>query len=85
MPLPSVIVRRAALADILAEDEAQMVVLDDVLLATDAARMGRILELIEERRGRMQFLILTCHPERFSELSGARVIRLGAQDARGSA
>lgn len=76
---------RLALADILTEDGPQMVVLDDVLLATDAARMGRILEMIEERRGRMQFLILTCHPERFSELSGARLIRLGVQDAGGSA
>lgn len=72
---------RLALADVLSEDEPQMVVLDDVLLATDAVRMGRILELIEERRGRVQFLILTCHPERFSELSGAHVIRLDTQGA----
>lgn len=75
---------RLALADILTENEPHLVVLDDVLLATDSRRLERILELIEERRRRMQFLILTCHPERFRELSGARLIRLGGQEAYGS-
>lgn len=72
---------RLALADILTEEEPQLVVLDDVLLATDTARLSRILALIEERRRRMQFLILTCHPERFSALSGARLIRIGGRNA----
>ncbi|MFZ5926167.1 MAG: AAA family ATPase [Acidobacteriota bacterium] len=72
---------RLALADILTEEQPQLVVLDDVLLATDAARLSRILALIEERRRRMQFLILTCHPERFSELSGARLVHLGGRNA----
>jgi DNA repair exonuclease SbcCD ATPase subunit len=76
---------RLALADILSESEPQLVVLDDVLLATDSARLGRILDLIEERRPRMQFLILTCHPERFSGLEDARLVRLGALDASASA
>ncbi len=72
---------RLALADILTEGERQLVVLDDVLLATDAARLARILELIEERRQRMQFLILTCHPERFSELGDVHLIRTGEAQA----
>jgi DNA repair exonuclease SbcCD ATPase subunit len=74
---------RLALADVLTENEPFPVVLDDALLATDDARLGRTVELIEERRGRMQFLILTCHPERFSGLAGARLIRLGQGAAAG--
>lgn len=73
---------RLALADILTEKEPFPVVLDDVLLATDDTRLGRILEMLEKRRQSMQFLILTCHPERFRELPDARVIRL---DSRGAA
>ncbi len=72
---------RLALADVLTEDEPHLVVLDDVLLATDAARLERILELIEERRRRMQLLILTCHPERFAGLADCRLIRLGEASA----
>ncbi len=72
---------RLALADVLTEDEPHLVVLDDVLLATDGARLERILELIEERRRRMQLLILTCHPERFAALADARLISLGGLGA----
>jgi len=73
---------RLALADILTEKEPFPVVLDDVLLATDDTRLGRILEMLEARKQKMQFLILTCHPERFRELSATRLIRL---DSRGAA
>jgi uncharacterized protein YhaN len=67
---------RLALADILTRDEPHTVVLDDVLLNTDDERLGRVLELIEEREDRMRFLILTCHPERYSALQNARMITL---------
>lgn len=67
---------RLALADILTEKEPFPVVLDDVLLATDDARLGRILEMLEERKQKMQFLILTCHPERFRALQEAQEILL---------
>ncbi|HWR52778.1 MAG TPA: hypothetical protein VN428_16830, partial [Bryobacteraceae bacterium] len=67
---------RLALADVLTRDEPHTVVLDDVLLNTDDDRLGRILELIEERAARMNFLILTCHPERYSALSRATQITL---------
>lgn len=75
---------RLALADILAEGERQLVVFDDVLMATDGYRMGRILELLEERRERLQVLVLTCHPERYAGLRDGNVIelpRMGAATA----
>jgi len=62
---------RLALAAQFARRERQLVVLDDVLTATDAQRMGRALELIRRHSGRLQFLILTCHPDRFADLPGA--------------
>jgi len=67
---------RLALADILTEREPFPVVLDDVLLATDEARLGRILDMLEKRKQKMQFLILTCHPERFGALQEVQEIAL---------
>lgn len=56
---------RLALADVLGTQERQVVVLDDPLVDTDADRLSRALELIHERSDRLQFVILTCHPERY--------------------
>jgi DNA repair exonuclease SbcCD ATPase subunit len=67
---------RLALAWELTASEPQLVVLDDVLTATDDARMARILEILDEWRPRMQFLVLTCHPERYRRLEHARFIAL---------
>ncbi|MGQ9918906.1 MAG: metallophosphoesterase [Bryobacteraceae bacterium] len=67
---------RLALADLLTHNEPFPVILDDVLLATDEARLRRILEIIDGRKQRMQFLILTCHPERFRTLEDVREIPL---------
>jgi len=63
---------RLALAEILAQDEPQLVVLDDVLTATDAGRLGRILTVLEEAADKLQIVILTCHPERYGGLEGAK-------------
>ncbi|MFN7923859.1 MAG: AAA family ATPase [Bryobacteraceae bacterium] len=63
---------RLALADLLAAGGRQLVVLDDVLTATDSARMERIVELLRERSARLQFLVLTCHPERYRALTEAK-------------
>jgi DNA repair exonuclease SbcCD ATPase subunit len=63
---------RLALAGLLSRDERQLVVLDDVLTATDPGRLDRILELIRERCAALQFLILTCHPDRYHSLREAR-------------
>lgn len=74
---------RLALADILTEKEPFPVALDDALLSTDDARLDRVLHLVRQRQSRIQWLILTCHPERFSALEGARRIALGARSASG--
>jgi uncharacterized protein YhaN len=62
---------RLALAEVLAEKERQVVVLDDPLVNTDTERLSRVLELVAEKSGRLQFVILTCHPGRYLELPGA--------------
>ena len=59
---------RLALADVLCTGERQVVVFDDPLVDTDADRLSRALALIDERTDRMQFVILTCHAERYLSL-----------------
>lgn len=70
------LVIRLALGLVLARDERQLVVLDDVLNATDAGRLARVLGLLEESSERLQIVILTCHPERYRGLEAARFIDL---------
>ncbi len=67
---------RLALADVLAKGERQLVVLDDVLVATDSGRFARVMRILEEAAQRLQLLILTCHPERYRGLEGARFFDL---------
>ena len=67
---------RLALAEVLAKDERQLIVLDDVLAATDADRLGRVMTILEESAQHLQILILTCHPERYRGLVGAKFIDL---------
>jgi len=67
---------RLALAEVLARGERQLVVLDDVLTATDAGRLARVMAVLEEAAQRLQILVLTCHPERYRGLEGATFIDL---------
>lgn len=69
---------RLALAEVLAKEERQLVVLDDVLTATDAGRLARVLTVLEEAAQRLQVLIITCHPERYRGLDGAQFFDLEA-------
>lgn len=62
---------RLALAEVLAREQRQLVVLDDVLTATDAGRLARVMTVLEEAAQRLQLLILTCHPERYRGLKEA--------------
>ena len=62
---------RLALGQVLAREERQLVVLDDVLNATDTGRLARVLTLLEECADRLQIVILTCHPERYRGLEAA--------------
>jgi hypothetical protein len=69
---------RLALAEVLAEKERQLVVLDDVLTFTDTGRLARVMSILEEAAQQLQVLILTCHPERYLGLEGAHFIDLEA-------
>ncbi|MCH6255589.1 hypothetical protein MLD52_03460 [Puniceicoccaceae bacterium K14] len=71
------LIARLALADVLAKDQRQLVVLDDVLNATDSGRLARLLSLLEEVSDRLQVIILTCHPERYRGLEQATFVKLG--------
>jgi energy-coupling factor transporter ATP-binding protein EcfA2 len=70
---------RLALTDVLAGTAPQTIVFDDVFAHTDNERLGRILDLLGQR-GHAQFLILTCHPERYRSLASAR--RFAVRDCR---
>lgn len=67
---------RLALASVLAKEERQLVVLDDVLTATDTGRFARVMTILEEAAQHLQVLILTCHPGRYGGLDGARFFDL---------
>lgn len=58
---------RLALAQVLAGKERQLVVLDDVLHASDGQRMKRLCNLLEEMSEKLQIVLLTCHPERYAD------------------
>lgn len=67
---------RLALAELLTKeaDRRELVVLDDVLTATDDERLARVLGILDEMKKHAQFLILTSHPERYKSLKGANFI-----------
>jgi DNA repair exonuclease SbcCD ATPase subunit len=73
---------RLALAEVLARDERQLVVLDDVLTATDDTRLEGILHVLQDRSEQLQIVILTCHPKRYDRLAAALRIDLEAEIAR---
>ena len=70
------LITRLALAEVLAKSGRQLIVLDDVLNATDSGRLARLLTLLEEVSDRLQIIILTCHPERYRGLGGAEFFEL---------
>lgn len=69
---------RLALAELLTKDAGrrELVVLDDVLTFTDDERLKRVFTILEEMRTHAQFLILTCHPDRYKPLKSANFIDL---------
>jgi exonuclease SbcC len=68
---------RMALANIAFPDSRQLVVLDDVFTYTDTTRLGRIATILEESAKRFQIVLLTCHPERYCNMSDAKFFNLG--------
>jgi len=45
-----------------------------VLIATDDERLSRVIAVLDEIRPHAQFVILTCHPERYKPLKSAKFI-----------
>ena len=56
---------RLAVAQELATEEPQVLILDDVLVNTDPVRQERILDVLGAQADHLQILILTCHPDRY--------------------
>lgn len=67
---------RMALADIAFPKDRQPVVFDDVFTYTDASRLNRIANILEESAERFQIILLTCHPERYRGLANAKFFDL---------
>ncbi|MBD3184566.1 AAA family ATPase [Candidatus Poribacteria bacterium] len=61
---------RLTLGQILAEKEEQrqMVVLDDPLAHTDSERQDSMLRILDNYARNLQIIILTCHPEYYSDI-----------------
>ena len=59
---------RAAVALELAKSGPQILILDDVLVNTDAARQENVLDFIQNIAQQIQVLIATCHAERYRGL-----------------
>ncbi len=63
---------RLAYGAVLAEDETQLVILDDPLAHADAFHHRRMLNVIRDAAQRnLQVIVTTSHPERFDHLKGA--------------
>lgn len=75
---------RLALADVAFQEERQLVVLDDVFIYTDTARLARIVTILDEAADRFQIVLLTCHPERYRGLPNAKFFDLEAIVRNGS-
>lgn len=78
---------RLALGGILAKDEPEVAILDDPLAHADPIKHRSMLDILksaaegkpayqegQRQFGQLQIFILTCHPERFDYLAGAKQI-----------
>lgn len=67
---------RMSVARELAEDENQVLILDDVLGNTDPERHDRIKGLLRQETDHLQIFILTCNRSLYDDMSNARQIHL---------
>jgi len=67
---------RLALGRLLSGEEKQMVVLDDPLTNTDASRLHRALQILEERANDLQIIVVTCDVDKYNWLAKANLISL---------
>ena len=56
---------RAAIALEVAKTEPPLLILDDVLVHTDAVRQRNVLDYLQTLASQVQILVLTCHAERY--------------------
>src|SRR5207302_7110416 len=56
---------RAAIALEVAKTEPPLLILDDVLVHTDAVRQRNVIEYLQTLASQVQILVLTCHAERY--------------------
>lgn len=71
------VVVRIALAKVFAQQRRALpLILDDILGWTDDRRLRAMLNVLERTAQDLQVILLTCHPNRFRGLSGARTIAL---------
>jgi hypothetical protein len=66
---------RAEVARNLSRDERQLLILDDVLVNTDATRQKRVIGFLQELAKQVQVVILTCHPEWYA--GAGKFLKLG--------
>ena len=50
--------------------------IDDALAATDQERLARAMRILLDLQGKIQTLVLTCHPERYTGLEGVKLIEM---------
>ncbi|MCU1676234.1 MAG: hypothetical protein JWM93_992, partial [Frankiales bacterium] len=71
------LIGRLATAQLVSPDEGAPVILDDSLGFTDADRRRKLAAVINRVGSTSQIIILTCEPDRFSDIGSARTVRLG--------
>lgn len=71
------LIGRLATAQLVSADDGAPVILDDSLGFTDADRRRKLAAVINRVGSTSQIIILTCEPDRFSDIGSARTVRLG--------
>ena len=71
------LIGRLATAQLVSVDDGAPVILDDSLGFTDADRRRKLAAVINRVGSTSQIIILTCEPDRFSDIGSARTVRLG--------
>ncbi|NLJ49739.1 MAG: AAA family ATPase [Candidatus Atribacteria bacterium] len=67
---------RLALGRLLSYEEKQLVVLDDPLANTDASRLHRALQILEDAAKQLQIIVVTCDVDKYNWLSNANYITM---------
>ena len=63
------VIARLAYADLLREaGRPTLIILDDALVHSDAARLDRMKRVLFDAASRHQILLFTCHPENWRDL-----------------